>query len=277
MYGKLFAQMYDGTLMQDWRALVTFQQMIVLCNRDGVLDMTPHALAGRTGIPIEVIKAGIEILEREDPASRTPDSGGRRIERLDAHRDWGWKLVNYHLYRALTSAEEKRVADRERLAAKRALARMSQDVAESSPMSQDVADVAQAEAEAEAEALKDTAPSGAECSPLNGKHPPAVPVEEIIKLYHETLPMRPRMRVRTKARTDRIRARWHQLFEDGQAVDRADALEAFQAFFKHCAESKFLTGRVPPSPGHDKAFIADLDWLMTANNFAKTVEDKYNR
>ncbi len=58
MYGKLFDSMYDSTLAEDWRALVTFQQMIILCDADGMLDMTPQALSRRTSIPIEHIKSG---------------------------------------------------------------------------------------------------------------------------------------------------------------------------------------------------------------------------
>lgn len=119
MYGKLFAQMYDGSLYGNWKALVTFQQMIVLCDSDGVIDMTPHALAARTGIPLDIITEGIAALEQPDPYSRTPDMEGRRIERLDDHRPWGWRLVNYAKYRSLISLEEKRARDRARIAARR--------------------------------------------------------------------------------------------------------------------------------------------------------------
>ena len=98
MYGKLFESMYDGTLVEDWRALITFQQMIVLCDPDGIVDVTPAALSRRTGIPIEHIEKGIGILEGEDPYSRTPDSDGRRIVRLDDHRQWGWYIVNHKKY-----------------------------------------------------------------------------------------------------------------------------------------------------------------------------------
>ena len=61
MYGKIFESIYDGTLGDDWRALITFQQMIVLCDSDGVVDMTPAAISRRTNIPVEHIEAGIKI------------------------------------------------------------------------------------------------------------------------------------------------------------------------------------------------------------------------
>ena len=85
MYGKIFESIYDGTLVEDWRALVTFQQMIILADSDGVVDMTPRSISRRTGIPIEHIEAGIKVLESEDQYSRSQDENGRRIIRLDNH------------------------------------------------------------------------------------------------------------------------------------------------------------------------------------------------
>ena len=112
MYGKIFDSMYDSTLADDWRALITFQQMIVLCDADGTVDMTPDSIARRTGIPIEHIKEGLKILEAPDPYSRTPDQEGRRLERLDNHRPWGWSIINHAYYRALQDAETVREQNR---------------------------------------------------------------------------------------------------------------------------------------------------------------------
>ena len=108
MYGKLFESIYDGTLVEDWKALVTFQQMIILCDQDGILDMTAGAMSRRTGIPLEIIKQGIEILENPDKASRSPKESGKRIIRLNDHRDWGWQIVNHKHYRDLRTANDKR-------------------------------------------------------------------------------------------------------------------------------------------------------------------------
>jgi len=110
MYGKVFSSMYDGTLATrgPWQALVTFQQMIVLSDRDGVVDMTSEAIARRTSIPLEIIDAGIAALMQPDPRSRTPAEEGRRIVPLEDHRDWGWQIVNHAKYQAMRSAEERR-------------------------------------------------------------------------------------------------------------------------------------------------------------------------
>ena len=146
VYGKLFKSMYDGTLSSSWEALVTFQQLIILADDVGVVDMTPQALSARTGIPVDVIETGLGVLEAKDEYSRTPDLDGRRIERLDGHRPWGWRIVNYSKYRQLASHEHKKAADRERIAKKRAADEpMSQPVARcrgTSQVSQSVADVA---------------------------------------------------------------------------------------------------------------------------------------
>jgi hypothetical protein len=171
VYGKIFSSMYDGSLYGNWKAIVTFQQMIVLCNEDGVVDMTPQALAARTSIPLDIIREGLELLEAPDQYSRTRDHGGRRIERIDAERPWGWRIVNYRKYRTLMTAEQKREADRVRLAVKRAAMKSTtvdadrqvatksdtarhdatqSDKKRQSQMSLFVANVAQAEAEAEA-------------------------------------------------------------------------------------------------------------------------------
>lgn len=110
MYGKVFDSMFDGTLASrgPWQALVTFQQMIVLANPDGMVDMTADAIARRTSIPLEIIELGIAKLMEPDPRSRTPDEDGRRIVLLDDHRDWGWKIVNHAKYQAMRSAAERR-------------------------------------------------------------------------------------------------------------------------------------------------------------------------
>lgn len=115
MYGKLFAQMYDGTLATKgpWQALVTFQQLVILADPEGVVDMTVESVARRTTIPLEIIEAGIGALELPDPASRTPAEEGRRIVRLSDTRPWGWRIVNYGFYRNIRNEIERRDKRRE--------------------------------------------------------------------------------------------------------------------------------------------------------------------
>lgn len=149
MYGKIFDSMYEGTLYGHWQAIVTMQQLIVLCNADGIIDMTPQAIAARTSIPLEIIKEGLRVLSEPDNESRTPGSDGRRIELIDSHRSWGWVLINHQKYKMMVSHEEKREADRVRIAGKRKAEKDSKNsgVAESRKVSQGVAEVAHADAD----------------------------------------------------------------------------------------------------------------------------------
>ena len=106
MYGKIFDSMYEGTLYGHWQAIVTLQQMVVLCNSEGVVDMTPQAISARTSIPLNIIEKGIQDLSEPDRYSRTPGEEGRRIVTLDAHRPWGWVIVNYAKYQKIKSREQ---------------------------------------------------------------------------------------------------------------------------------------------------------------------------
>ncbi len=146
MYGKIFESMYEGSLYGQWEAIVTMQQFIVIANQDGVVDMTTRAIAAKTSIPIEIIEKGIEQLSAPDEESRTQGHDGVRIELIDQHRRWGWIIVNYQKYMKIVRSEDKRKADRERLAAKRASkANKNGDVADGrslSRVSQVVANVA---------------------------------------------------------------------------------------------------------------------------------------
>ena len=115
MYAKIFSSMFDGTLatVGPWEAVVTFQQLLILCEPDGTIDMTIDAISRRTTIPIEILKTGIETLEKPDEESRTPDEDGRRIMKLHDERSWGWRIVNYTKYRSFKTPEEKREYMRE--------------------------------------------------------------------------------------------------------------------------------------------------------------------
>jgi hypothetical protein len=115
MYAKIFAQMFDGTLCTKgpWQALVTFQQMLILADLDGNVDMTPAAISRRTTIPLDIIQLGIAALLEPDPESRTPTEEGRRLLPLSEGRSWGWRIVNYAHYRQLQREQDRRAYHRE--------------------------------------------------------------------------------------------------------------------------------------------------------------------
>ena len=110
MYAKVFAQMFDGTLCTKgpWQALVTFQQMLILADQEGNVDMTAAAISRRTTIPLDIIEIGIDVLLLPDPESRTPAAEGRRLLPLRQGVPWGWLIVNYKEYRNLKREEDRR-------------------------------------------------------------------------------------------------------------------------------------------------------------------------
>lgn len=110
VYSKIFVSMYDGSLATQgpWQALVAFQQMLILANRHGVVDMTPEAMSRRTTVPLEIFEAGIPVLEAPDTSSRSGIEEGRRIKRLHPDREWGWQIVNFEAYNAIRTEEDRR-------------------------------------------------------------------------------------------------------------------------------------------------------------------------
>ena len=92
------------------------------------------------------------------------------------------------------------------------------------------------------------------------------PYQEIVKLYHEKLPLCPQVKKLTETRKRQIKARW--------SADIPD-LDTWDKYFTYVSQSKFLTGQTPPVNGH-KLFVADIEWLTKESNFIKVWEGKYH-
>ncbi len=115
MFAKIFNQIYDSSIVESPETRFTFMDLLILADRNGVVDMTHEAISRRTNRPIKMIRKTIEELEGPDPRSRTPDMNGARLFRLDDHRDWGWGIVNYDYFRNLASEEQRREKTRIRV------------------------------------------------------------------------------------------------------------------------------------------------------------------
>jgi hypothetical protein len=246
------------------------QQMIVLSTADGVVDMTPQAIAARTSIPFEIIVKGLKILAEPDPYTRTPGEEGRRIALIDEHRPWGWRLVNHGKYSRLRNMAEKRQADRDRIAEKRS---NNKDVAIES---RNVADVAHADADTDVKkitgAIAPVAPGDA------GTRLPECPQLKIVEAYHEILKMCPRVSDWTPERQKIMRARWREraLRKKKGYRTEEDGMAFWKRYFSYVAESLFLTGRTEGRDGK-APFVADLEWLVRPKNFVKVIEGHYHR
>lgn len=264
MYGKVFRQMYDSTVATNWKALVTFQQFIILADSDGVVDMTPEAISRYTNIPLDIIQAGIIELEKPDPKSRSKEAEGRRLQRLDPDREWGWYLVNYEYYANLRTREEIRAGNRERKRRQREKGRHgeSHDVTHVTPGHEKSRYIdREGDTDREGEEKGNTSPGG------DQRPVPSCPHEDIIRLYHTALPTLPKVRLWTEPRKKLLQARWRE------EADR-QTLAWWKQFFEYIAKSDFLCGRSEPSPGRP-VFMADLEWIVRPTNFTKIFEGKY--
>ncbi len=116
MFGKIFTQIFDSSLADNPQTRWIFMDLLVLADQNGVVDMTHEAIARRTNVPLASVETAIQELESKDGRSRSVEFGGVRIKRLDAHRTWGWAIVNYSKYRAIANAEAYREVTRQKVA-----------------------------------------------------------------------------------------------------------------------------------------------------------------
>lgn len=106
------------------------------------------------------------------------------------------------------------------------------------------------------------------------------PTGTLVNLYHELMPMNPRVKVLNAARKSAIKARWNEAAkltcEPFGYGAQSEGIAAWRKFFEVCAESKFLTGLAPPMPGKP-AFVADIDFIFAPTSLGKILENKYHR
>jgi uncharacterized protein YdaU (DUF1376 family) len=104
---------------------------------------------------------------------------------------------------------------------------------------------------------------------------PVCPQKEIIALYHEHLPLCPHVREWNDTRQKYLKTRWREKAIERHWTSKAQGLEMFAKLFDFIAESKFLTGQAAPKPGQPP-FMADLEWIVRPNNWAKIIEGRYH-
>ncbi len=285
MYAKVFSQIYDGTLVTKgpWQALVTFQQLLVLADQDGAVDMTALAISRRTTIPIEIIDIGIAELLKEDPDSRTPDQGGRRIIPLRDGRSWGWLVVNYKHYRALKREEDRRSYHRDYWH-KRKETQQTQQTQQNQPIAEAEA---KAKAEEEIQALRAMSPANAadlraDASPEENTRPqkpsiPATPYQSIVDAYHAALPTLPQVRLMSEARKKGIARLWKFAFTskkpDGtpRATNADEALKWIGFYFIRAKQNEFLMGKNGRTGTHAN-WMPDIDFLTTDKGMSQVIE-----
>jgi hypothetical protein len=106
-YTPVFDTVFDGTLCGKWPVLPVWLSILPLADWRGHIDMTPEAIAARTGWPMDLLLQGIEALCAPDPRSRSKGEDGRRLVLIDDRRDWGWRVVNIQVYRDKASGQDQ--------------------------------------------------------------------------------------------------------------------------------------------------------------------------
>lgn len=95
-------QLLDSSVWEtDLRVRVLWITMLMTAAepaRRGTVDMTIRALSGRAAMSPDDVRYALNVLESPDHNSRTPGADGRRIERIDSHREWGWRILNWKEY-----------------------------------------------------------------------------------------------------------------------------------------------------------------------------------
>jgi len=93
------------------------------------------------------------------------------------------------------------------------------------------------------------------------------PVEDFVKLWNDWSQGSGLISCQglSKKRAEAIRAR---------LKDNPDMLH-WDTVMRTMANSKFLTGQTPPSPGRDKPFRADIDFLLRPDTHLRVSEGKY--
>jgi hypothetical protein len=278
--------------------------LLAKCDQHGVAKVTIPAMAILCRITNQRMAEIITLFESPDQYSRNDEDEGRRIEKVEGgYRLLNYSA--YRAKRDDDSRREyQREWDRENRPSGHARATVRQQSDNSQKQSDTIRhNPTQAEAEAEAEAERakestlrvevaakrgDPPPvpvDSPDSKPIVNGHTVASPMDadngatdaapsakrcpysEIVALYHEKLPMCPKVEKLTETRKGYLRQRW---------LDDLPTLDAWGNYFTDVAASKFLTGRCAGKD--DKPpFVADLEWLARPSNFAKVAEGKYHR
>lgn len=275
MYAKLFTSIYQGTLRGNSHGLLVFTNLLAHCDKEGIADIHPRAIAEEVGLTVEEVKSALLGLEAPDEESRTPAEGGRRIIRTDAHRAWGWEVVNYAKYRAIRNEEDRR--EQNRLSQERFRQKSKQSKPASANVSQDQPQKAHTEAEVDTEVEGNTPPNPRKRGKSAGPTELPCPYQDLVDAYHEALPTLPSVRLMPEARQKGMRKVWGWVLSscrpDGtrRATTADEALQWFRDYFERASHNDFLMGRTPRS-GEHKDWRCDLDFLLSDKGMKQVIE-----
>lgn len=98
-YTPLFDTLLNGTMYGKWPHNGIWALLLSRASREGLINEVPESLAAHIGVSVEQLMTSINYFMEPDPNSRTPGNDGRRLELIDSHKNWGWRVVNHGAYR----------------------------------------------------------------------------------------------------------------------------------------------------------------------------------
>jgi len=285
MYGKVFAQMYRGSLYgSGFGVFAVWGWVIANCDQKGHIEINPRELASVLGGSRGEVEEALRFLESPDPESRTPDEDGRRLMREGQYL---YRVVNFPKYRAILDEEARkeyqRRWDREHRPSGHARAKAADPAPAGEPTQSDSArhgptqsdtvrhgptNPTHTEAEAEAEAEEEET--------LTGLSSPAAPA---------TAPDAAHKVVKAGLNPDHLAALWNRvtggllpkvskLTEKRRRAAKARLaevpdIETWEAAIRRLAASSFARGE-------KGGWVADFDFLLRPDTLVKVSEGRYD-
>lgn len=258
MFAKVFAQIFDSSIAENYQVRLVFEDFLKLADSDGVVDMTHEAICRRTNVPLEIVKEGIAILEAPDPRSRTPDFDGRRIIRLDQHRDWGWRIVNYTKFREIRDENGRREYRAKWMREKRAI---EPNYGRSEPPTEEDDTVLVNNGEHVVNSVNPSEPRQKQRQKQKKKEgvqgAPHLPLAEVFDCWNAC------GLTKTLVLSDKRRQILSRRLKDPFFIQN------WQSAIAKASQSKFCQGI------NDRGWKADFDWFIRPDTCAKIMEGRY--
>lgn len=110
-YVKVHTTLLESTVWhEDHTTRIVWITMLVMANRDGVVEASLPGLAHRARVTVPECKAALECFMSPDEHSRTKDDDGKRVEEIDG----GWLILNHAQYRDMQTSAQILNAERVR-------------------------------------------------------------------------------------------------------------------------------------------------------------------
>jgi hypothetical protein len=260
-YTPAFDSIYTGTLYGKWPTAAVWASLLPLVDVRGEINLTPEAIAGMTGWPLDLLRAGLAELCEPDMRSRSKAEDGRRLVLIDPTRDWGWRVVNVSLYRA-KAAGLNQVADGRNAEKVRRYKERHRQTPPGTNGHHDKPETPHSDSDSDSDSDKDKNP----LTPKGGTAADKKLHGQVLAAYHELLPELPAVRDWSERRRRKLAAR---IAERVKAGKPADQVSYWRSLFTQVHASDFLCGRKSDwrCPG--------LEWILEPKNFTKVIEGAY--